>query len=489
MEDNTNSLNSFGDEQGKDTKMDAVKLNPYFRDLGKPETISNHIQELKKQAEIEKQDPNPFPIEVFPDSMQEIIRATSERLKYPIDFMGASMLYAVSVAMGNTLNVEIKNGYKQNAVLYMALVGRRGTTKTHPLTYALDPITKLDILKHQKFKREKKEFEEVESLTKKERKEQGRDELSKPFWEQRLVTDFTPEALSDVHNANKRGVGVYSDELASWFKNFNRYNSGSEEQFWLSIWSGKEIRINRKTSDPILIPFPFISVAGTIQPGVLDELAKDRTENGFLDRFLFVMPTNLKKEYWSEKELEPVITENWEAIITKILNIDLVQDENFNPKPEILRFTPDAKNLMFEWQRKITDLSNKSDSDVVKGIYAKIEPYAMRFALCLEVARYACNKGDKQAISFDSVQGALKLAEYFKNSAIKVQSVISNKDPLAKLTLVKQELYDKLEETFSTGEGLIVAENLGIPERTFKAFLRNKELFVKPEYGHYEKLL
>ncbi len=91
----------------------------------------------------------------------------------------------------------------------------------------------------------------------------------------------------------------------AWFKNFNRYNKGSEEQFWLSVWSGKAIRINRKTTEPTFIAKPFISVIGTIQPAVLNELADKRTENGFLDRLLFVAPENLKKEYWSETELNP----------------------------------------------------------------------------------------------------------------------------------------------------------------------------------------
>lgn len=71
------------------------------------------------------------------------------------------------------------------------------------------------------------------------------------------------------------------DELASWFKNFNRYNKGSEQEFWLSVWSGNTVKVNRKTSDQYNIPLPFISVAGTIQPGVLNELADNRTENGF----------------------------------------------------------------------------------------------------------------------------------------------------------------------------------------------------------------
>ena len=221
----------------------------------------------------------------------------------------------------------------------------------------------------------------------------GYNEPIKPIWEQYLISDFTPEALVSVHSYNKRGLGVNVDELASWFKNFNRYNKGSEQEFWLSVWSGNTVKVNRKTSDQYNIPLPFISVAGTIQPGVLNELADNRTENGFLDRLLFVVPDNLKKEYWSETELSPSIVENWQTIISNLLDVSIIQDETNNPQPEILRFSPEAKQLLFEWQRELTDQSNKPENEAISGINAKIEMYAVRLALILQMVRYACNEG------------------------------------------------------------------------------------------------
>ena len=67
------------------------------------------------------------------------------------------------------------------------------------------------------------------------------------------------EALAEVHKFNKRGIGVYADELAGWFKNFNRYNKGSEMEFWLSQWSSKPINIDRKTGEPVFIPYLYFS--------------------------------------------------------------------------------------------------------------------------------------------------------------------------------------------------------------------------------------
>lgn len=473
----------------------APKYNPCIKDtqifgtLDNPATFINHIEELKKTVEAEqKAKQNPFPVEVFPKPIQEIITATNESLNFPIDFIGASILYAVSVSIGNTHRVEIMKGWEENAVLYLSIVGRAGTNKSHPISFALKPIEHRDNLKFRKYQSEKLEYDTISALTKKEREQQGYSEPVKPVWEQHLVTDFTPEALAEVHKFNKRGIGVYADELASWFKNFNRYNKGSEEQFWLSVWSGKPIRINRKTSEPIYIPLPFISVIGTIQPGVLNELADNRTENGFLDRLLFVVPDNLKKEYWSETELDPSIVDNWKTIISNLLDVSITQDETNNPQPEILRFIPEAKQLLFEWQRELTDQSNKPENEAISGINAKIEMYAVRLALILQMVRYACNEGDKQAIGIEAVQGALKLVEYFKKTAIKVHSIVSNASPLDKLPADKRDFYAALPDVFSTSESVDIAETFGISERTCKRFLNKKELFQKVSQGTYEKL-
>ncbi|RLD40461.1 MAG: hypothetical protein DRI89_11965 [Bacteroidetes bacterium] len=441
----------------------------------------NNISQVKESAA------NRFPTEVFPASIQEIITATNESLNYPIDFIGASILFAISVAIGNTHRIEIMKGWPENAVLYLAIVGRTGTNKSHPLSFALKPIEDRDSLKFQKYKTEKQEYDTIIGLSKKEREQQGHNEPVNPTWEQHLVTDFTPEALTDVHKFNIRGIGVYSDELASWFKNFNRYNKGSEEQFWLSVWSGKPIRINRKTSEPTYILMPFISVAGTIQPGVLNELAKDRTENGFLDRLLFVIPDNLKKHYWSENELSSVIIENWQTIMTNLLDLSIVQDEMLNPQPEVLRFTPEAKKCLFDWQKEITDLCNESEDPAISAIYAKMEMYAIRLALILEMLRFACGESNKQAVGIEAVQGALKLAEYFKNSAIKVHAIVSETNPLLLLPIDKQKLYNALPDYFTTNEGVQLAESMGMPERTFKYFLKNRDFFNKPKRGEYEK--
>lgn len=90
------------------------------------------------------------------------------------------------------------------------------------------------------------------------KKSNVKEEPEKPIYKRIIVSNITPEALIFTHNNNKRGLGMYYDELAGWFKSFNRYNTGDEEQFWLSAWSGKSISKIRVLSEPISISKPFI---------------------------------------------------------------------------------------------------------------------------------------------------------------------------------------------------------------------------------------
>ena len=430
----------------------------------------------------------PFPTDAFPGKLQEIIRETNQHLNYPTDFIGASILFAVSVAIGNTHRLEMKKAWQENAVLYIAIVGKAGTNKSHPLHFAINPIIEHDQETYNQYKIDKKEYSQALNQTKKEKEKPGYEEPIKPIWKKFLLSDYTPEALVQVHKFNMRGIGIYADELAGWFKNFNRYHKGSEQESWTANWSGKPITIDRKTDDPIQISKPFISVAGTIQDAVLYQLAKDnRTENGFTDRILFAFPDNLKKSYWSDTDISEKVIEDYNQIILKILELPLTTDSNGNPDPVALKFTGEARNRLRLWQRNNTDLSNQIENEPLAGIYSKLEIYVIRLALVLQFMRWACNEAGKDRVDLQAVEAAIKLTEYFRKTAEKVYSLLDNNDPLAKLSSEQRNLYEKLPEKFTTGIGIKIAENMKIPKRTFNRFLKEKSLFERVGQGKYEK--
>lgn len=150
---------------------------------------------LKLSCEAKERQVNRFPVEVFPLPVQQIITATNENLNFPIDFIGASLLYAVSVAVGNTYSVEVKKGFQQSAVLYLAIVARAGTSKSHPLSFALQPIIEQDKKTYSEYEIQRLVYEQAVSLSKKEREQQATERI-----EQRK--DIIYSFLTDANYSN-----------------------------------------------------------------------------------------------------------------------------------------------------------------------------------------------------------------------------------------------------------------------------------------------
>ncbi|KAA6346199.1 hypothetical protein EZS27_006277 [termite gut metagenome] len=338
------------------------------------------------------------------------------------------------------------------------------------------------------------EYEQAMSLTKKEREEQGMDGIpEEPVQKKFVISDITPECLAFVHDGNKRGICLYADELASWFKNFNRYSKGSEEQFWLSVFSGKPIIFDRKgMKRSISIKHSFISVIGTIQQGILKELAKgDRNQNGFLDRILFVLPENLNKQYWNKKELDTHISRDWQKITQKLIDMAYSVDESGNPISKEIRFESTAMRLLMEWQHENTDLCNQELDEQLGGIYSKLEIYAIRFCLILQIIRWTCGESSLDFIDETSVRGAIELIAYFRKTAQRVQGIIHESYSLEGIPTDNIKLYRALPDDFETAEGIEVAANFGMSPDSFKRFLKdNKEkLFENYKHGKYRKII
>lgn len=443
--------------------------------------------ESKLKEKVNNLPKNAFPVEVFPKQIQDIIMDLNRYLKFPIDFSGVSILYTTSLSVGNTHKAKINNGWVESCVIYACLVGRAGTNKSHPLSFAIKPVMEKDKESYQTFLLEKETYLQASSISKKEREEKGLDEPKPPVLQKFIISDYTPEAVSTIHLNNRRGIGVYIDELAGWFKNFNRYNKGSEQEQWLSNWSGKPIISDRKTGNSVYIDSPCISVIGTIQNDILEEISKDaRDSNGFIDRILFAIPDQLQKEYWSEEEIPQQTIENYNIIIGRLLDL---QFDTATLESALLPFSPTAKRILFDWQRDNTDRINSHPNDKVASMYSKLDVYIVRFSLILQMLRWACGEGGKTVIEDITVNNAILLTEYFRTNAEKVHKVLSESTPFDRLPKDKQKIYNALpEESFQTNIGIKIAENLGMKERSFKNWLNDSNLFTKVSYGNYEKV-
>lgn len=222
-----------------------------------------------------------FPIEIFPPIYQTMIRKLKEALNYPEDFTAFSLLWVWASVMGKRFIVEVKPGYQTFPVLWFAIIGEPGTVKSHPINTIKKPLDEINSENYKQYKEDLKAWLKIED---------NRD--PKPKWKKYLISDFTIEALEKILEANPNGVGLYTDELAAWIDNSNRYSAGQSNTLskWLSLYDSGLIMIDRKTQEPAMIERACIPIIGTSQPSTIIQYFKNMSGNGFFDRFLFAFP-------------------------------------------------------------------------------------------------------------------------------------------------------------------------------------------------------
>src|SRR5690625_1584419 len=176
--------------------------------------------EMNKERRKEK---NLFPTHIFPSPFKELIDETNKSLNFPPDYMGTSLISAISTTIGKSAKLKVKDGWYEYPSTYMGIVGNAGAIKSHPLEMAYNPLTEIDGKGIQTLQSLYKEYEEHEKLSKKEK--EGI-EIEKPILKKTILSNFIPEILYQRLQDNDRGCSVVSEELASWIEGMNNYSKG-----------------------------------------------------------------------------------------------------------------------------------------------------------------------------------------------------------------------------------------------------------------------
>jgi hypothetical protein len=431
-----------------------------------------------------------FPLEVFPAAVQQVIVEADERMHYGIEFTACSLLFAAASAIGNSCVVEMNPDWQEGVTLWLVLVGHPGTGKGHALKRVLKAIDQLDALRYSVYQKDMHAYKKAMAKYQREKKNSPDDRIEEPqapILKKTILSDTTPEKMARVHADNQRGICLHVDELAGWLQTFNRYNSGNTQKTFNSSWSRQAIVIDRVHSGSIRIEVPCILVGGTIQPKILPELmAESRGYDGFTHRLLFCNPTSTARP-WNRDEIDQSFFTEWDQAMKRLLDLPYEIGENF--APTVLRFTPDAWTLLHDWQHVLVAESNRETLSYIKGVSAKIEQYAIRLSLIMQLIRYAYRQDNKDKVGVEAVGAAIKLADYFKKSHLQIYDEIDSHSPLDELDEVKQAVYDALPEEFKRSEAILVADSKGMKERTADRFIKDRRYFRKKSQGVYAKLL
>ena len=372
-----------------------------------------------------------FPIDIFPAPIQTYLIECNQTLDSSIDYMGCSLLWLLSVIVGNSIHVQVKRGWIEPCNMWVAIVGKAGLGKTPSISNIIAPLQKINSRLIKEYIKDYNKFLAYDKMKIEEKKQV--EEVQKPIKKQFIANDITLEALVDLHEQSKNSVGVFKDELNGWFKDMNKYREGSDLEFWLSTWSGKSVTVNRMTRAGSFVDKPLIPVLGGIQPSILNTFYTDENkDNGFVDRMLLTFPS-LEIESYNDNEL-PHETLQWynDAIVAYYEAIKrncIVYDDDMDIEPYIAKFNKEAQQ---EWKRIFNEITNVQNSDdeneYMKSMLPKQKSYIPRFALLIHTLDSFIKSQplhDMLSITKESMFKAEKLSKYFIAMAkkIKVNSI------------------------------------------------------------------
>jgi hypothetical protein len=360
-----------------------------------------------------------FPLHVFPSPLREMVEEVAAALPCPPDMPACIMLAALATAIGNTREVRIKSSWAERARLWLAVVARPGSKKSPAAGLMLAPVrSRQHELRQEHLSALLRHEQAVEEWGARPEAERG-PKPRPPVERQAYTVDATREALADLLAENPRGLLIHRDELAGWVRGLNQYKQGGkgdDKQFWLSLWSGEDVVVNRR-GRRVFVEKPFTSVSGNLPPGVLPELNDERgREDGFIHRILFSWPAPVAPG-WTESEPPIPLLCRYKEFVAGLYALAPGPDGEARP----LGFTLDGKTAFIAFVESLAaDLAGDELPDQLRGPWSKLEGYCARFALILHCCRQVAGVTVSEDIDGTSAAHAVELAGYFQAHARRV---------------------------------------------------------------------
>ncbi len=412
--------------------------------------IRSAIESLADAAdaiEFERPVPNietyrPFPIEALPEPVRSFITDGATALGCDASYVALPLLAGLASAIGNARRIQLKPGWTEPAILWVAIVGDSGTMKSPAIELALQPIRDRQRKAMRQYG-EKMEAYQTEltihdrAMADWKRCKDNTDPPTKPeppIADRCWCDDTTIESLAVLLQNQWRGLLVVRDELSGWVASFDRYaqGKGGDVAKWLEMFGARPMVIDRKTgsSPTTYIDRAAVCLVGGIQPGVLRRsLGTQHRENGLAARLLMAYPPRRAKR-WTEANIAPATKAAMDNVFDRLFGLDPGRDDNGDP-------TPRNVELTYEGQQTWVAFYDEHNTECVEltgdlaSVASKLEGYAARLALVVHFVRWAADDptlADPNAVDETSIAVGVSLTQWFMSEARRVYGILGESE-------------------------------------------------------------
>jgi hypothetical protein len=374
--------------------------------------IPNRVQPVNSYSSVSSQGEISgtlsFPSDSLPEAVRRYCGEAASAIGVPVEMVACPLFAYAGATIGNRQSIQLKPGFFQYPQLWIVTVAPPGAAKSPSDAAARMPIDNLQSeakrvfdLAEERFRRELQKWKDSPNDVR-------GDVPMAPELEHHYSTDTTIEALSRILEGSP-GITLSRDEIVGWVNSMDAYKGGkgAERQQHLSAWAGAPVKVDRKTSNTVLIEHPVVSVTGGVQPDVMLELAVEAgRRDGFLERMLWVVP-NAKPALWSEDEI------SHEASTALLSLFRRLRHPEASPSPVSL--SRGAYRLFTSWydenQSSITE-----SGGLMQGVYAKMPLQLARLTLIIHCLEHP-DSPSSRLVSAETMAAAIKLVEYFRGQA------------------------------------------------------------------------
>lgn len=398
------------------------------------ESITKRIKKEMKSNEWSPPTPfdtikrPPFPINCLPLTVRNYVLAVAEATQTPIDMAGVAALAVMATCVQGKFEVEGKPDWIEPLNLYSVIVAKPAERKSAVMTLLTAPIIRYESEWNEKHKSKieqnatekkclEKRIAKLEDEVTRDLKAltelmQKREELTnfKELHPLRLLADdATPEALTSLLSANNGKMSVISSEGGIFEILRGRYSASVNIDVFLKAHCGDVIKIDRKGREHESIENPCLTVLLSIQPQVLEALMSNDIfrGRGLTARFLYSIPiSKVGSRNHDTKPIPDAHASDYKKLCYSLL--DIPADNGI----ERLRLSKKTYELSAKFATKLEPhLIDKLEG--IADFAGKLHGAVLRIAGILHLIEGKANR----AISYDTMNNAIKLGFYFLNHA------------------------------------------------------------------------
>lgn len=354
-----------------------------------------------------------FPTDELPESVATFVREVASAIGCDESMVALPVLASLGGCIGNRRRIRLKRSWTEPAVVWAVVVARSGTRKSPAMAEVTRSLRRREAEKIDAASQRQAAHElELQSWKDQAASQRGDRPPEPEPCVRTLVSDTTVEALTLRLSESRAGLLVVRDELAGWIRSFDSYKGGKggDVQHWLEMHRAGAVIVDRKTGQTLSVPRAAVSIIGTIQPGVLRQVLEgEHMVNGLAARLLFAMPPQRSKR-WSDADVSAETRAAWDDRLEELIALP------YEGEPLDLPLTPSAHARFVEFYNEHAERQEEAENEVVAAAFSKLEGYAARLALIVELS----GNPHAKAVEFASMEAGIRLADWFANEAERI---------------------------------------------------------------------